>query len=173
VDGTVYVAGRGGKARVDYETGSGSFTETFEEHGKAVLRTSFDSEGRVLDRRLLKKGSARAMAAEFAEGLGGEVLTGEYADVEIKKGCPRCAGGLRLHVAEGDIPIMPVYVCRNCGARSLDLTDEYLSALVRENRALFESSELEEMERSPGTFSSELRDYIIKIYASKHILKIK
>ena len=171
--GAVYVASRGGKARVDYSTERGSFTETFEEHGKGVLRTSFNADGRVLDRRLLKQAGARATAAEFAKALKVEVLAAEYCDVEIRKGCPKCDGSLRLHAAEGDVPIMPVYVCRGCGARSLDLTDEYLSALVRENRALFDSSELEEMERSPETFSSELRDYIIKIYASKHIMKIK
>lgn len=164
---------REGKARVDYSDGNSALTETFEEIGNSVLVTSFNSDGRVLDRRLSKGGKgAEARALEFAGSMG-RVERCEYSEVLIGKACPKCGGRLEMHVGEADVPIMPLYDCRGCGSRSFDLTDEYLQKLVSGNRVLFENSELDALGKSPEGFRNELMDYIIKIYASKHISKIR
>lgn len=173
MDETVYISGRGGKARVEYNAGKGSVLETFEDFGDGVLRTAYSRDGRVIDRELLAEGGrAKDWAARVAKRIGAAMASAEYDDVRIGRPCPHCGGSISLYAEERDIPIMPIYVCAACKGRSIDLTDEYLARLVMGNRGLFDQKELAELERNPETFGSELKGHIIRIYASKHVARI-
>ncbi len=168
----VYVSGRVGKIRVDYNASKGSLLETFEDFREGTLRTGYSRDGRVIDREFTNMGRSRDLAAKRAAGLGVAMTRVEYEEVRIGKPCPHCGGSISLFTEEHNIPIMPIYICASCNGRSIDLTDEYLAKLVMENRGLFDSGELAELAGNPNVFNGELKGYIIKIYASKHIAKI-
>ena len=171
---SVYVSLSKDAARLDYSGISGSSSCTIERYGGGTLRTYFDKEGAILHREPVdpKKG-IEEIAMETARLLGTPVKGGEYSPVKLSKPCPTCAASTLIEHRDSSVPIMPIYVCTSCGAKAFMLTDEYLSQLVRENLRAFSDAERKELETDPGKFSDELREYIIRIFASKRIIGIK
>ncbi len=168
----VRISTNGRRSRVDYYEAGELFIETFEESGNHVIRTSFNRAGEVLGREMLPSRSRAhsKLATDFANAKGNPVAT-EYAEIDVLKPCPKCGGSLAYEDSRADV-VLPVLVCGSCRSKSFCLTDEYLAKLVKLNKVLFDDSERKMMDESPDAFKAELRDHIIKIYASKHISKI-
>ncbi len=71
------------------------------------------------------------------------------------------------------LPVLPLYICKNCKTQSYYMTDEYLGYLVDNNRGLFTETELGELAADKKRFMEELKGYIIRILSSKKIASIK
>ena len=171
---TVYVSLSKEAARLDYDGPSGRAICTIERCGSGILKTYFNNEGAILHREPVNPGKGIEEAAtETAMLLGTPVRKGEYSPVKLSKPCPSCSALSLVEHRDSGVPIMPVYKCTSCGAKAFMLTDEYLSQLVRENIKAFSDAERKELEADPGKFSDELREYIIRIFASKRIIGIK
>ncbi len=143
--------------------------------GANTLETLFDSKGRVVKRQLLALNHnaiaerlERFIADNHIEALEerdpGEVVCGMR--------CPYCGERALKHMNKyGDAaPVMPTYACGACNGKCYHLSDDYLAFLVDNNTALFTEEELEMMRADKGSFMRELRAYIIRVFASKHML---
>ena len=101
-----------------------------------------------------------------------------YEEVKLNRQCPHCGETSLVRfadsvVASKDLPVMPLYSCSVCKKRSYYLTDEYLEFLVKNNASLFEGAELAELEKDSQAFMHEIKEYIIRIFAAKHIERIR
>lgn len=174
----IYLAlGENGSIRLDYEKGGRQFIESFENLHVGVLHTSFNSNGEVLNQNLLKPTkNTVSFAEEFASGLNSSTIKSDYKEIRLKKSCPNCGKeSLKrdLERNSGGIPIMPMYKCDSCSARSYHLTDDYLEKLVHSNRILFDKKEAKMLDADSDAFVKEIREYIIRIFASKKVMSIR
>lgn len=145
----------------------------------AVLESLFDADGGILRQKLHENSSKEGMSAtsalleRFAEKEGIFVMgEREFREIKLKKGCPKC-GKEELKRELSPVPVMPIYICSDCDSRSYHLTDDYLEYLVENNKELFDGKELQEMSGSREKFTAELKEYVIRIFASKRIACIK
>ncbi len=174
---------RDGKVMLQYQHGGERRVALWEPlSGGAIAETIFDSEGAVLRMSMLKGGTDCAgeidchMGRLISQAKLDRVLTGEYSDIRLKKSCPSCGAGplSRFRGDDGaNLPIMPVYVCGSCSGKCYHLTDPYLEYLVTNNRDLFSAQEQTQLDADKAAFLAELKEYIIRIYASKRIMRIK
>ena len=167
-----------GKVRIDYGKGGSNTTVLFEPIGKNTLESRFDPIGSITSQRLIGSGDTGRVAEDFIAGMYAEIADGEYSDVTLQKECPKCGGEpLARYIdtlpSPTEAPVMPFYMCSKCGTKSYYLTEEYLKSLVNENRELFAESELSELGRDEGAFIQELGAYIIRIFASQRIMRIR
>ncbi|MCL5007287.1 MAG: Lar family restriction alleviation protein [Candidatus Marsarchaeota archaeon] len=170
----VYVSLSKDAARLDYPGSSGSASCIIERQEGGMLMTYFDKDGAILHRKPVNPGKGiQEIAMETAKLLGKPVIGGEYAPVRLSKPCPLCGANALVEHRDSGVPIIPIYRCESCGAKAFFLTDEYLSQLVKENIKAFSDEERSELDANPGKFSKELREYIIRIFASKRIIGIK
>lgn len=72
-----------------------------------------------------------------------------------------------------EVPVMPIFICKKCSQKHYSLTDEYLKYLVLSNKQLFESAELKEIDTDLESSINTLKEYIIRIFASKRISKVR
>jgi hypothetical protein len=149
--------------------------------GSKALETVYDAEGAILLQRpvkLDKEGvDKRVRDVLKATGLETAQKT-EFIGVMLKKPCPKCSEyALASHTeafsSSGEAPIMPIYHCTSCKAKSYYLTDQYLEYLVESNRELFSENDISALSSDKAAFLSELREHIIRIFASKRIMCIK
>ena len=145
-----------------------------------ALETVFDERGAILDQKLVKLNghTLHDLVSDFLESAGIEPKESVYEEVRIGARCPSCgSAGLRRAAqsaaSPASVPVMPLYTCQNCGAKSYHLTDSYLRELVSHNKGLFEPKELEELNTDEERFIKEIREYIARVFASKKILSIK
>lgn len=146
-----------------------------------VLETTFDAEGRILLQKLLTpseesiKDRIDESTIEFnIKKLGNT----EFTEIKIKKACPKCGGDTLSRFAEAyasknDVPVMPLYHCKACGAKSYCMTDEYLNYLIENNVNLFSENEASELAKDKAAFVAEMREYIIRMFASQKVMCIK
>ncbi len=149
--------------------------------GDRALETVYDAEGAILIQRPVKldkdgvqkkvKDVLRATGLEKAEET-------EFISVMLKKPCPKCneyelASHAEAFSSSEEIPIMPIYYCTSCKARSYYLTDQYLEYLVENNRELFSETDISTFAGDKDAFLTELRENIIRIFASKRIMCIR
>ncbi len=153
---------------------------TWELRKEAVLETVFDGDGAVLRQRYEKLAAEdieRIINNKIAESMIPKVEHAPYTGITISKPCPKCGAKALKRYAElhkeNPVPVMPLYVCSECGTKSYYLTDEYLDDLVKEHRELFTDQELKELDSNHEGFINELKEYIIRIFASKKIMCIK
>jgi hypothetical protein len=104
----------------------------------------------------------------------------QYKQIEMKAKCSGCGNiglvrELDTHQAKSivDVPVVPIFVCKKCGHKHYSLTDQYLKTLVASNKDLFEPSELEEINKDGYGSINTLKEYIIRIFASKRISKAR
>ncbi|MEM3841121.1 MAG: hypothetical protein QXN59_00275 [Candidatus Micrarchaeaceae archaeon] len=160
-------------ARVDYRSPSKTFFCEIERVDGGVLQTFFDGSGAVVRRNPLPISTDIAAESErLAKSFGCPVVRKEYSKVLLDKPCPKCYSS-PLAEQPGPKMVMPIYICKHCGSKSFFLTDQYLIQLVSENKSSFSESERAELSSSPDAFFAELREYIIRIFASKKIIAIK
>lgn len=168
-----------GEARFDYAADGERKTLLIEPIKEGILETLFDEEGGIL-KQIAIKGGAQTMESEVEGLLKRLVSVGNttYREVMLKKKCPHCGetGLVRAKdqsAGVSDVPIIPTYVCSSCGGKSYHLTDAHLKSLVSDSKTLFSDTELRELNNSEEEFLKELKEYIIRIFASKRIIAIK
>ncbi len=169
-----------GKARLDYIENGGKRTMLWERVRDGVIETVFDGNGIVVKELFHKSGdSAEVFADTFMKEKGiPKSERGQYSEVKIGKNCPGCGEDSLVRIAESaedstKVPITPLYKCSKCGKRSYYLSGEYLDYLVVNNRALFSEQELKELDSDKEKFMTELKEYIIRIFASQKIMRIR
>lgn len=145
---------------------------------KSVLETTFSPDGGILDQRLFDPSiSARERADRFVEQEGLEPREGVYEEVLLDKRCPRCGGEIerysKIAPNSREIPIVPIYVCRSCGAKSYYMTDSYLKHLISRNSSLFSSIDIKAYKENSKEFINEIREHINRIFAARRIFEIK
>ena len=169
------------KIKLHYGDGDSAVTVLWEpKAGSRLLQTFFNGDGAIVDQHLLNIGGheiKEAVEAYLSEN-GIEPKESVYEDIAFARACPSCNSyGLQRYAElvsdASKIPVMPIYVCRSCGKKSYYLTDEYLSRLAKTKKELFEADELSEMEKDEQKFINEIKAYIVRIYASKHIPSIR
>jgi hypothetical protein len=141
-----------------------------------VLETVFSEGGTILDRHLLKAGKTpKEHAEEFVEVAGLEPRENVYEAVSLQKGCPKCGSSVSCIIEgeQGDIPVMPVYMCDSCKSKSYCLTDQYLILLISRNIKMFSEAELEAYTKNPEEFIKDVKANINRMFAAKHIYEIK
>lgn len=179
--------GPAGEIRVDYSFASKEYTLLLERVGDGMLYSKFDGDGITLFRSM-EKATEIAPSAEGINGLIGliasetqsdvEMVSADYSPVRIKRKCPSCgAESLERHTSVPDkglesVPAVPRYKCASCGQECYHVSDEYLAALVRDNHALFSSSEMAQLESDPEGFMGELKEHISRVFAMKNIRRI-
>ena len=168
-----------GKVRLDYIENGRERTVLWEPVRDGMIETVFDEDG-VVARALFHKSkdSAERFADTFMREKGIGVEKGVYSEVKIKKSCPGCGESALIRIAESaedskKVPITPLYKCSKCNNQSYYLSDEYLDYLVTSNRALFDEKELKELDSNKEKFMTELKEYIIRIFASQKIMRIR
>jgi predicted RNA-binding Zn-ribbon protein involved in translation (DUF1610 family) len=170
-----------GKVKLHHDDSKGGRIILWEPIGETVVETIFDTEGGILVQSLLKMEGTRIheRTSTYMKNAGlGEAREVEFTDVKLNKRCPNCGKDTLSRRASTvrdfkDIPIMPIYDCTSCRWRSYYLTDTYLTYLVHNNKELFDHEESSELEKDERQFLGELKEYIIRIFASKRILCIK
>jgi hypothetical protein len=153
-----------------------------EEIGSGTLITEFRVNGEVLDQVCTGNKDADAALAEYLKDRGTLHISesgSAYERVKVGAACIKCGGRI---VRELDlkpprdiasVPVIPMFVCMDCKSRYYALTDEYLGRLVRENAELFGKDEIGERERDERAFVNTLQEYVIRIFASKRITRLK
>ena len=165
-----------------YPFGKGTRFCLAEETARGTLITEFGSDGEVLDQSCVAAKGADAALAEYLKGIGELGVSGSglpYEPVGVKAACAKCGGAvvreldLKAPREIGAVPVVPMFVCRNCKSRHYLLTDEYLRRLVQRRPGLFERGEIGEKEADERAFMNTLQEYVIRIFASKRISRLK
>ncbi|MGC8710201.1 MAG: hypothetical protein ACP5RF_01130 [Candidatus Micrarchaeia archaeon] len=171
-----------GRLKADFYYGNEKRTVLSERIMRGFLVTEFNEDGEVL-------GQSLENADDGIEALRRHTPNGAYTyniidkpfyeGVHINAECSKC--GKRSIRRELDlidtrllskVQTMPIFVCTSCGQKFYSLTDTYLKTLIRLNMELFTKEELAEREKDEGAFVNELKEYIIRIFASKKIMRI-
>ncbi len=105
--------------------------------------------------------------------------SGEYRLIAVDARCAACGGEISRELdlvhpsVINAVPVVPMYVCRKCGKRHYSMTESYLRDLVKSKKELFEERDLKELSEDEGAFLGTLQEYIIRIFASKKISRIR
>ena len=103
----------------------------------------------------------------------------EYKGVSVDAACASCNGVLARELdlvhpsVINTVPVVPSYICRGCSKRFYSMTDTYLKSLVANKKELFDEKDLKELSENEEAFVSTLQEYIIRIFASKKISRIR
>lgn len=167
--------------KLEYELGGEPLQVLWEPKGEGyTLQTTFDKYGGILDQKLIniKDHDQKEVVEAFMESNEIEPKESVYEPIKLHKECPSCHHNTLVRHASTEkkpskIPIMPMYDCSSCGAKAYHLTDRYLKKLIVSNKELFEGMDMKEFEADEQKFINELKAYILRVFASKHVLNIK
>ncbi|MFI5412862.1 MAG: hypothetical protein ACHQX1_03140 [Candidatus Micrarchaeales archaeon] len=170
-----------GRTKLEYAQNDEERIMLWEKKDMQALETLFDGEGAILLQKMIPLGELqleRIIDDTIKREKIAELEERPYSDVRLSKKCPKCGeSGLLRHVeaftSKDEVPIMPLYHCKNCKTSSYYMTDSYLEYLVHTNRELFETVDIKEFENNKSVFMTELKGYVIRIFASKKIMCIK
>lgn len=103
-----------------------------------------------------------------------------YSPVEMKARCSKCGNGQLARELDGIAPTKiveapvgpPIFVCSKCGHRHYSITNEYVRSVALANKHLFEKNELAELEKNEEVTVNELKEIIIRSFASKKISRV-
>lgn len=146
-----------------------------------VLLTEFSEDGEVFDQHCIKEKDHLGALAKYL-GLGSPVVVDvdAYEKVSANAACGGCSGrGLARELdlvapeAINNVPVVPIFVCRSCKQKSYSMTESYLRNLVKSNAPLFTEEERKELDADENKFIGVLQEYIIRIFASKKISRLK
>ena len=145
--------------KLEYEQGGELLQVLWEpKESGYVLQTIFDSEGGIIDQKLinLKEHAQKEVAEAFMESNDIEPKESVYEPIKLHKECPSCHKKTLVRHASAEkkhskIPIMPMYDCSSCGSKAYYLTDRYLKKLVVSNRELFDGIDMKEFEDGRST----------------------
>ncbi len=148
---------------------------------KGALVSMFDDKGAPVDQAYFENRKALDVLEEYAKNMGYslELIEGAaYQHVAVSARCSKCKGIVERELDCKDpakidsIPVIPIYTCRECGAKHFCITKEYITRLSARNEPLFSSEELKERNESLDKFVSEIEEYVIRIFASKKINRL-
>jgi hypothetical protein len=154
-----------------------------EKTSKGTLITEFNERSEVVN-QVYKKNGGMNLESDLSGYLNVDekkvVLTGNYKGIMVRAKCRSCGNvGLKrsLDLTKPseitEVPVVPLFVCGSCGSPHYSLTDDYLKALVEGRSELFEKEELEEIRGDTIGAVKLLQEYIIRIFASKKISRIR
>ncbi len=166
------------RLKIEYSEGANRRIRLFEVANNKILETIFDDDGAVMRISILQSKDLESALSEFLNSLPEKVDKVEkpYEEIKLKKQCPYCGSDAlarSINIEKGQVPIAPIYECKNCSEKSYYLTEEYLQYLVLCNKELFEKQELRQLETNEKEFLGELSEYIVRIFASKRIKRIR
>jgi hypothetical protein len=145
-----------------------------------TLITEFKNNGEVTDQVCSLTKDAKAALEEYLKGTGMPDFadSGPYERVAVGVRCTKCSGdiGRELDLKRpediGRVPVVPIFICKHCGSKFYSITDSYLRKLISRQVGLFSADELQEMERNQEAFVAEVKEYVIRIFASKKITRL-
>ncbi|MEM0149676.1 MAG: hypothetical protein QXW10_02150, partial [Candidatus Micrarchaeaceae archaeon] len=157
--------------KLELNAGGKKYAITWEQRGGGTLKIMFNRDGAITMQEYSRL-SSEEIEKEINRILEGNSITdisnGTYKEVRLDRACPKC-GTRRLRLASSSpsstVPVMPIYICESCGAKSYYLTDEDLEYLVSRHGDLFTEEERKELDASSEAFLKELKEYIIRIFA--------
>lgn len=167
--------------RSDYysKSGSGSFC-IGERTLKGILITEFEIGGNILNQVYV---SGTDTEKELKSYLSADIdvkKAEKYDRVKINAVCDKCNEYSLMRNLDlispdviNEVSVVPIYICTKCGKKFYSMTDRYLRNLVKGNLALFDKDEVEELKKDEYLFINTLQEYIIRIFASKKISRIK
>lgn len=174
------IATLNGCVKLTYSTDESEVIKLWEPVSSCTLETTFDKHGVVLEQHLLKISGQQQLdkhVSEFLKSIDiSQTSTAEFSEVVLNKRCPKCGSlPLKRHTEklDGRVPVMPIYRCSSCNQKSYHLGNTYLEFLVNNNNNLFSAKERAEQQADRQAFMRELQAYIIRVFATKHILGIK
>ncbi|MDE1834964.1 MAG: hypothetical protein KGH64_06545, partial [Candidatus Micrarchaeota archaeon] len=124
---------------------------------KGSLITEFNERGEVAVQIHSKTIGLNEMLNLYFVGYKLKVTdVAAYTSVAINTKCASCKlVGLERELDKThpskitNVPVLPIFVCKNCGQRHYSLTDEYLRYMVTSNKGLFEQEEMKAVEEKP------------------------
>jgi hypothetical protein len=146
-----------------------------------VLITEFNINSEVVNQVYVE---GKDNCAELSRYIGvcdcRPVKAGGYRGIVINARCSACGSvGLRRSLDAvrpseiRSVPVIPLFACGQCGKSHYSLTDEYLALLVQSKSSLFDKEELEQIDGDREASVRLLQEYIIRIFASKKISRVK
>ncbi|MEM3208765.1 MAG: hypothetical protein QXE33_02510 [Candidatus Micrarchaeaceae archaeon] len=166
-----------------YKRYGGECFAVSEKIGDGILVSEFSKNGVLMDQIYTKGNEPFSVLSEYI-AVAGERLeldnSGRYEQVVLDAECPLCKS--RSLVREYDsvgldeiksAKVVPIFVCRNCKGRFYSISEHYIEKLVSEHIELFDEGELNDYYSNREAFIGELKEYIIRIFASKKIINIK
>jgi len=150
--------------------------------GNGSLITEFDSNGEIINQVFSQKKESAVLLEEYVKPHGRLEITSTefYAPVKVNAVCTKCGSGEIYRELDFStpsdilkVPVVPLFICKQCRSKFYSMTDRYLRNLVASNPQLFEKDELLERERDENAFIAKLQDNIIRIFAAKKINKLK
>jgi DNA-directed RNA polymerase subunit M/transcription elongation factor TFIIS len=178
-DDAAFIARSAGKVLLEYNTQGRKTIKLWEEKHGGTLETTFNCDGAILAQKLLGGTTPeQRIKSTLGAASAPSALEKAYEEVKLNRQCPNCGEARLVRFADSivsskDLPVMPIYRCTACKKRSYYLTDEYLEFLVANNTTLFDPKERAELEKDRHAFMNELKEYIIRIFAAKHIARIR
>jgi hypothetical protein len=172
-----------GKVKLEYLEGKEKRFALWEPFEKGIVETVFDEHGAVLKQELFQGGKNPIIEVDnYMKRFMNQVHLDDtvdetYSEIKLDKKCPTCENDSLKRILdlakEPSVPIMPTYVCTTCNGKCYYLSDTYLESLVSNNTSMFSDTERKELEANKEAFLHELKEYIIRIFASKRIIRIK
>lgn len=151
-----------------------------EETFKGILITEFNLNNEVVNQSYKPNGNFLHELSSYVGSLIEIIDVDQYKHIEMKAKCSSCANvgltrELDMKPAKSivDVPVVPIFICEKCGHKHYSLTDQYLKILVANNMHLFEANEMEEINKDRDGSINTLKEYIIRIFASKRISRAK
>ena len=175
-----FISRRGAKVKLEYKLNNADMIKLWEAQGDRVVETTFDSAGAVLHRQLLKSSRDKIESMVQSELDSASIRTARekpFEDIRLNKPCPSCGSRSLSNYSKSasgeSLPVVPIYMCKSCSSRSYYLSKDYLEYLVKVNADMFSQGELSEYGKDNGAFIRELDSYILRIFASKKIARIR
>lgn len=146
-----------------------------------ILISEFDNDGGVIN-QIYSKGvdPVSEISSHLKTGMVELVEVNKYDSVKVNAVCDKCGKkDLKRELDLVDpvniraVPIVPMFVCSSCTSKFYYLSNNYLKNLVEKNPHLFKEDELKEKAKDEGVFIHTLQEYIIRIFASKKINRVK
>jgi predicted RNA-binding Zn-ribbon protein involved in translation (DUF1610 family) len=178
-DCAAFLSKDGCRTKLEYTANGLEVVKLWEKSGELTVETTFDRDGAVLQQQLLDGNTdvEKKVKQELQSASVQAVREKPYEEVRLKKPCPNCGSDSLARcprsVSGDPLPVVPVYRCKSCNKKSYHLNTAYLDYLVRSNTGLFEKGELQELESNRDAFITELEGYILRIFASKRITRIR
>lgn len=168
-----------GEIRIDYVDNGTKLIKLWQPRKNAILETTFKENGSVILQQIISGKDINETVNELLVKSGKTQLKNvEFRPIKLDRPCPHCKKNSLIRYADAyrsnpDIPVMPLYECKECKGKSHLLTDEYLMHLVKSNPDLFDADAKAELKNDDDAFVSELKRYVISIFASKKIKRIE
>jgi predicted RNA-binding Zn-ribbon protein involved in translation (DUF1610 family) len=179
-DCAAFLSRDGCRTKLEYRVNDLEVVKLWEKSSDGLVEITFDRDGTVLRQQLLEPEDAdveKRVKQELQSASLNAVKEKPYEDIRLKKPCPNCGSETLVRCSRsvsGDaLPVVPIYLCKSCKKKSYHLNTSYLDYLVKGNTGLFEKNELSELERDHDAFITELEGYILRIFASKKITRIR